>query len=86
LLEKKFLEISHKIYGSPEKIALAYKTLTHNIKEDDVKIYFGLRYGIPNKMKLTLNNLPDNDLGKHLKKLARGSVPLVLRSLGASFK
>jgi len=46
----------------------------------------GLRYGIPNKMKLTLNNLPDNDLGKHLKKLARGSVPLVLRSLGASFK
>lgn len=84
LLKKKFIEMSRKIYRDPKKVALAYEKLSFNLKDDDVKIYFGLTYGLPNKMELTLNDLPDNTLGRHLKKLARESLPLISKSFGAT--
>ena len=81
-LKKKFQEISLKIFSDPGKIALAYEKLSNNLKEDDMKIYFGLRYGFPNSTGLTLNNLPQNPLGDHLKKMARDSIPFVMKALG----
>jgi hypothetical protein len=82
LLKEKFQEISLKIFGNPDKIALAYEKLSSNLKEQDVRIYFGLRYAFPNITGLTLSNLSQNPLRDHLKKMARDSMPLVMKALG----
>jgi radical SAM superfamily enzyme YgiQ (UPF0313 family) len=81
-LKKKFQESCIKTFGDQRKITLAYEKLSHNLKEQDVKVYFGFRYALPNSMGLTLDSLPNNALGSHLKKMARESIPLVMKGLG----
>jgi radical SAM superfamily enzyme YgiQ (UPF0313 family) len=81
-LKKKYQDIAVKTFSDPQKIAVAYDKLSHNLKPEDTRIYFGLRYGFPNSAGIKLDNLPHNELGDHLKKVAKEAIPLVMKGLG----